>query len=80
MFLFTFILSCLFYIKQGQFFSGSPYRIYLLGNPIIWWSNLIFLFIFLIIYLITAIKEERGYNVNGNDDKKRKFNKLKNKF
>ncbi|XP_055371779.1 protein O-mannosyl-transferase 2 isoform X2 [Condylostylus longicornis] len=44
---------------RGQFFSGPPYRIYLLGNPIIWWSNLMFLLLFLIVFFITAIKERR---------------------
>ncbi|GJQ78343.1 hypothetical protein Trydic_g22172 [Trypoxylus dichotomus] len=46
---------------RGQFFSGSNYRIYLLGNPIIWWSNLVFLAIFLIVFLINAVKHQRGY-------------------
>lgn len=49
------------YYSQGQFFSGSAYRIYLLGNPIIWWSNLIFLTLFLIIYFVSAVKDQRGY-------------------
>ncbi|XP_017783092.1 PREDICTED: protein O-mannosyl-transferase 2 [Nicrophorus vespilloides] len=46
---------------RGQFFSGSGYRIYLLGNPVIWWSNLAFLALFLIIFTFNAIKEQRGY-------------------
>lgn len=46
---------------RGQFFSGSSYRIYLLGNPIIWWGNLIFLGIFIVILLINCIKLQRGY-------------------
>jgi len=46
---------------RGQFFSGSQYRIYLLGNPIIWWSNLIFLALFLLSYTISAIRTQRGY-------------------
>ncbi|XP_037954211.1 protein O-mannosyl-transferase 2-like [Teleopsis dalmanni] len=44
---------------RGQFFSGSVYRIYLLGNPIIWWSNLVFLALFLIVFFVMAIKERR---------------------
>lgn len=44
---------------QGQFFSGSSYRIYLLGNPIIWWSNLLFLLLFLIVFIINVIKQRR---------------------
>ncbi|XP_030754503.1 protein O-mannosyl-transferase 2 isoform X2 [Sitophilus oryzae] len=46
---------------RGQFFSGSQYRIYLLGNPVIWWSNVIFIVLFLIMFLINAIKLQRGY-------------------
>lgn len=46
---------------KGQFFSGSSYRIYLLGNPIIWWSNLIFLGLFLLLFAIQCIKQQRGY-------------------
>ncbi|XP_036340181.1 protein O-mannosyl-transferase 2-like isoform X1 [Rhagoletis pomonella] len=44
---------------RGQFFSGSSYRIYLLGNPIIWWSNLFFLFTFLVVSLVAAVKQRR---------------------
>ncbi|KAH8397963.1 hypothetical protein KR222_007494, partial [Zaprionus bogoriensis] len=44
---------------RGQFFSGSSYRIYLLGNPIIWWSNLVFLLIFVVVYLCQAIVQQR---------------------
>ncbi|XP_053969988.1 protein O-mannosyl-transferase 2 [Anastrepha ludens] len=44
---------------RGQFFSGNSYRIYLLGNPIIWWSNLIFLGAFLIVSLVAVIKQRR---------------------
>lgn len=46
---------------RGQFFSGSTHRIYLLGNPVIWWSNLIFLAIFIIVFLCNAIRHQRGY-------------------
>lgn len=46
---------------RGQFFSGSEHRIYLLGNPIIWWGNLIFLGLFLLIFLYNAIRYQRGY-------------------
>jgi dolichyl-phosphate-mannose-protein mannosyltransferase len=45
---------------QGQFFSGNNQRIYLLGNPIIWWGNLIFLALFLLTFMWTAIKTQRG--------------------
>ncbi|EDV95275.1 protein O-mannosyl-transferase 2 [Drosophila grimshawi] len=44
---------------RGQFFSGSSYRIYLLGNPVIWWSNLVFLLLFIAVYLCNAILQHR---------------------
>lgn len=49
---------------RGQFFSGASHRVYLLGNPIIWWGNLIFLAIFLSIFGINVIKQQRGYSNN----------------
>ena len=36
-------------------------RIYLLGNPIIWWSNLVLLGVFGAAYVLAAFKEQRGY-------------------
>ncbi|XP_049547589.1 protein O-mannosyl-transferase 2 [Anopheles darlingi] len=45
---------------RGQFFSGSDHRVYLLGNPIIWWSNLVFLALFLIIFGVEIIKYRRN--------------------
>ncbi|KAH8281231.1 hypothetical protein KR018_000149 [Drosophila ironensis] len=44
---------------RGQFFSGSHYRIYLLGNPVIWWSNLVFLALFVAVFLCNAILQRR---------------------
>ncbi|PSN36572.1 Protein O-mannosyl-transferase 2 [Blattella germanica] len=46
---------------RGQFFSGNSHRIYLLGNPVIWWGNLLFLAAFLLISLFNSVKEQRGY-------------------
>lgn len=46
---------------RGQFFSGNSYRIYLLGNPIIWWGNLVFLAVYFIVFVFNAIKQQRGY-------------------
>ncbi|CAF4798048.1 unnamed protein product [Pieris macdunnoughi] len=45
---------------RGQYFSGSSHRIYLLGNPVIWWANLAFLVVFFIIYIVNSIKEKRA--------------------
>ncbi|GAB6025087.1 hypothetical protein CHUAL_010521 [Chamberlinius hualienensis] len=49
---------------RGQAFSGSQYRIYLLGNPVIWWGNLIFLLIFLSLTLIRGVLSIRGHKSN----------------
>lgn len=45
---------------RGQFFSGHQFRIYLLGNPIIWWSNLIILAAYLVLHLYIAVNRQRG--------------------
>ncbi|CAH1126628.1 unnamed protein product [Ceutorhynchus assimilis] len=58
---------------RGQFFSGSQYRIYLLGNPIIWWSNLVFILLFLGMFLINAIKLQRGYIKSFSEPQKQKL-------
>lgn len=57
-------LSSLSSAFQGQFFSGGNFRIYLLGNPIVWWCNLAFLATFLLTFFIAAIKQQRGYDAN----------------
>ncbi|KAH8315052.1 hypothetical protein KR059_003423 [Drosophila kikkawai] len=44
---------------RGQFFSGNIYRIYLLGNPVIWWSNLVFLALFVAVFLYNAVLKQR---------------------
>ncbi|CAH0392491.1 unnamed protein product [Bemisia tabaci] len=46
---------------KGQFFSGSNYRVYLLGNPIIWWANLVCLAVFAVIFFINSVRYQRGY-------------------
>lgn len=48
------------YSPQGQFFSGSTHRVYLLGNPVVWWGNLAFLVIFFVVYVINSIREKRA--------------------
>ncbi|CAB3246356.1 unnamed protein product [Arctia plantaginis] len=45
---------------RGQFFSGQSKRIYLLGNPIVWWGNLVFLVVFFIIFIINSIRDKRA--------------------
>ncbi|GFQ91933.1 protein O-mannosyl-transferase 2 [Trichonephila clavata] len=45
---------------RGQFFSGQQLRIYLLGNPVIWWGNLVLLQLFFILKLVFSVLEQRG--------------------
>uniref|UniRef100_A0A6P7H1P1 Protein O-mannosyl-transferase 2 n=1 Tax=Diabrotica virgifera virgifera TaxID=50390 RepID=A0A6P7H1P1_DIAVI len=58
---------------RGQFFSGTQYRIYLLGNPVIWWGNLVFIAVFVIAFGLNAIKLERGYIKSSDDTHKKKL-------
>ncbi|KAG1683677.1 Protein O-mannosyl-transferase 2 [Nymphon striatum] len=46
---------------RGQFFSANEYRIYLLGNPFIWWGNIGFMLFFLMVAAIILIKWQRGF-------------------
>lgn len=59
---------------QGQYFSGGSFRIYLLGNPIIWWSNLAFLAMFLLTYFMAAVKQQRGYDADEQAEARSKWN------
>lgn len=59
---------------QGQYFSGGNFRIYMLGNPVIWWSNLAFLVVFLLTYFIAAIKQQRGYDADESPESRSKCN------
>ncbi|XP_054161433.1 protein O-mannosyl-transferase 2-like [Oppia nitens] len=45
---------------KGQFFSGNEYRIYLLGNPIIWWSNFLLLFVYSVVQFTVCVRRQRG--------------------
>ncbi|CAG9860761.1 unnamed protein product [Phyllotreta striolata] len=58
---------------RGQFFSGTQYRIYLLGNPVIWWGNLVFIVLFLIVFGANVIKLQRGYIESFQDSHKKKL-------
>lgn len=44
---------------RGQIFSGKDHRIYLLGNPIIFWSNLVIVALFIAIYVTYAVRHQR---------------------
>lgn len=64
------LLSFLFAfdVQQGQRFSGynnTEERIYLLGNPVLWWGNLFFLFLFPPVIFIWLVCKERGLQGNG---------------
>ncbi|XP_074662346.1 protein O-mannosyl-transferase 2-like [Tubulanus polymorphus] len=45
---------------RGQPFSGEEYRIYLLGNPVIWWCVLILMTCLGLDYSYHAVKTQRG--------------------
>lgn len=54
------LIPCLYVAFQGQFFSGSNYKIYLLGNPLVWWGNLILLVIYTATQLTISVRDQRG--------------------
>ncbi|EZA52404.1 Protein O-mannosyl-transferase [Ooceraea biroi] len=57
---------------QGQFFSGNNQRIYLLGNPIVWWGNIVFLVTFVALYVHASVREQRGYDDDADNIERRK--------
>jgi len=46
---------------RGQVFSGGDQRVYLLGNPVIWWGIVASFIIFVVVYFYHAVREQRGY-------------------
>lgn len=46
-------------LLQGQYFSGNDHRVYLLGNPVIWWGNLVLLAAFLGAFALNALRDQR---------------------
>lgn len=56
---FTFVLHEIIFLLQGQFFSGNSYKIYLLGNPVIWWSNIVVMVLYNFISIWKAIGNKR---------------------
>ena len=44
---------------RGQFFSGNEFKIYLLGNPIVWWGNLALLPIYVLLQLVLLLRRHR---------------------
>uniref|UniRef100_A0A673I5M0 Protein O-mannosyl-transferase 2 n=1 Tax=Sinocyclocheilus rhinocerous TaxID=307959 RepID=A0A673I5M0_9TELE len=48
---------------QGLRFSGvneTEYRVYLLGNPVIWWLNLLSLALFVLMLTVASLAKQRG--------------------
>lgn len=53
---------------QGLRFSGvneTEYRVYLLGNPVIWWLNLFTLALFLVMVCLFSLALQRGAKLEG---------------
>ncbi|KAK2162575.1 hypothetical protein LSH36_96g06009 [Paralvinella palmiformis] len=44
---------------KGQPFSGSEYRVYLLGNPVIWWLNLFIMIVFSLFGVVLLTQRQR---------------------
>ncbi|GAB1598221.1 protein O-mannosyl-transferase 2 isoform X1 [Argonauta hians] len=61
---------------KGQTFSGKDHRIYLLGNPIVFWGNIAVFVLFLITYIVYIIRHQRdpSYRENFIDFNQRTFN------
>lgn len=56
-----------FSLLQGLRFSGvnaTDFRIYLLGNPVIWWLNLGSLVLYVVLALGAAVSLQRGFSVS----------------
>uniref|UniRef100_A0AAQ5YGK2 Protein O-mannosyl-transferase 2 n=1 Tax=Amphiprion ocellaris TaxID=80972 RepID=A0AAQ5YGK2_AMPOC len=51
---------------QGLRFSGvneTEYRVYLLGNPVVWWLNLASLGLYLIMVAVASVTIQRGFSL-----------------
>ncbi|XP_048585823.1 protein O-mannosyl-transferase 2 isoform X2 [Nematostella vectensis] len=46
---------------RGQVFSGADHRVYLLGNPVVWWFVLAVMALFAALYGFHAVRVQRGY-------------------
>lgn len=58
---------------RGQIFANPDPRIYLLGNPILWWGILVILFLFFGYFIFFEIRFHRGLEV---EPKKREKSRL----
>jgi dolichyl-phosphate-mannose-protein mannosyltransferase len=51
------------FLKRGISFWGKQHRhIYLLGNPIVWWSGSASIAIYMIVKVLLCIRAKRGYD------------------
>ncbi|CAL1575225.1 unnamed protein product [Knipowitschia caucasica] len=51
---------------QGLRFSGvnnTDYRVYLLGNPVVWWINLLSLALYLVMAAVSSVAVQRGFSL-----------------
>lgn len=48
---------------QGQFFSAGQLQVYLLGNPIIWWGNMVFMVFYLVLWVSVGVRAKRRVTV-----------------
>ena len=60
-------------LEQGQYFSGDGPRIYMLGNPIIWWGNLLFMAVYLVLFFVFPARNLRGIVSSAKQQGIRKF-------
>ncbi|KAK7103260.1 protein O-mannosyl-transferase 2-like [Littorina saxatilis] len=49
---------------RGQIFSGKDHRVYLLGNPVLFWAALVLKGIFLICCTVHAVKKKRNVRMH----------------
>eukprot|EP00117_Sycon_ciliatum_P003691 scpid40617/ scgid8375/ Protein O-mannosyl-transferase 2; Dolichyl-phosphate-mannose--protein mannosyltransferase 2 len=52
---------------QGQVFSGganNTIRVYLLGNPIIWWSNTVCIVVYVVLAIVYSVVLQRGVKLD----------------
>lgn len=49
---------------KGQIFSGKDHKVYLLGNPVLFWTALILKAIFIVCYTVHTVKRKRRIRVN----------------
>ncbi|CAG0918175.1 unnamed protein product [Notodromas monacha] len=61
---------------RGQWFSAvDSLHIYLLGNPVIWWGNIVLLGVFLCCLFLNAVKAQRGIEESPSESaRKRQIN------